>query len=387
MSSLIKKIETKIKIQEQIPDLIEKIDNILSNNNHILCEDDIDKLEREKIELEKKIIRYELSFDKKFNNFFYNIEDLEKTNGIEWLIPGVVPSETIGVYYGASGSGKSSLILRYCYEILKNYDNAYIFYIDADMGISKITELGIGIIMEQYQERFRYAGKSSDNISVVSQNLLKEIAQLQLKYPNKKYIVVEDSLTLITPRKHGFISVENLYRYEKKIRNAGGTVIVIHHLNKSGLIADSIQIENYSDYTYLVNRNEFNNSLLLIPKKASRYSIREKAYRIENRKIVEEVDFQTANISYTESYFVTIILELLLDGEMNQSEIIKYLKQISFFTKFSIGEKKVISLLEKWAKNGKWCFEHRVGDKNAKYYFLRQSEKLAKLPNKDIEGI
>ena len=72
---------------------------------------------------------------------------------------------------------------------------------------------------------------------------------------------------------------------------------------------------------------------------------------------------------------------------MNQSEIIKYLKQISFFTKFSIGEKKVISLLEKWAKNGKWCFEHRVGDKNAKYYFLRQSEKLAKLPNKDIEGI
>jgi hypothetical protein len=38
MSSLIKKIETKIKIQEQIPDLIEKIDNILSNNNYILCE-------------------------------------------------------------------------------------------------------------------------------------------------------------------------------------------------------------------------------------------------------------------------------------------------------------------------------------------------------------
>ena len=69
MSSLIKKIETKIKIQEQIPDLIEKIDNILSNNNYILCEDDIDKLEREKIELEKKIIRSELSFDKKFNNF------------------------------------------------------------------------------------------------------------------------------------------------------------------------------------------------------------------------------------------------------------------------------------------------------------------------------
>ena len=66
---------------------------------------------------------------------------------------------------------------------------------------------------------------------------------------------------------------------------------------------------------------------------------------------------------------------------MNQSEIMKYLKQISFFSKYSVGEKKVISWLEKWAKNGKWCFEQRAGEKNAKYYFISQSEKLKKLPN------
>ena len=33
---------------------------------------------------------------------------------------------------------------------------------------------------------------------------------------------------------------------------------------------------------------------------------------------------------------------------MNQSEIMKYLKQISFLSKYSIGEKKVLSLLDKW---------------------------------------
>ena len=387
MSDLIKKIENKIKIQERIPDLIEKIDNIISNSNHILSEDEIKQLKIEKIELEKKMIKPNLSFDKKFDNFFYKIEDLDNTPEIQWLISGVIPSSTIGVFYGAPGTGKSSILIRYCLEILKNYDNAYIIYIDADMAISKISELGIGNIIKQYGERFRYAGKSFDNISVVSQNLLKDVVSLQQEYPARQYIVLEDSLTLITPRRNGFIDVQQLYKYERKIRDLNGTIIIVTHLNKAGIFADSQQIENYADYTYLVQRNDFNSSILLIPKKASRYSIIEKAYRIENRKIVEEVDFQTANISYTESYFVTIILELLLDGEMNQSEIIKYLKQISFFTKFSIGEKKVISLLEKWAKNGKWCFEHRVGDKNAKYYFLRQSEKLAKLPNKDIEGI
>ena len=387
MNEILTKINQKINFQQKLKNEIENIDTILSKDIHILFDTEIDELKKERMNLEQKIIKSKLSFDKKFENFFYKIEDLDNTPEIQWLISGVIPSSTIGVFYGAPGTGKSSILIRYCLEILKNYDNAYIIYIDADMAISKISELGIGNIIKQYGERFRYAGKSFDNISVVSQNLLKDVVSLQQEYPARQYIVLEDSLTLITPRRNGFIDVQQLYKYERKIRDLNGTIIIVTHLNKAGIFADSQQIENYADYTYLVQRNDFNSSILLIPKKASRYSIIEKAYRIENRKIVEEVDFQTANISYTESYFVTIILELLLDGEMNQSEIIKYLKQISFFTKFSIGEKKVISLLEKWAKNGKWCFEHRVGDKNAKYYFLRQSEKLAKLPNKDIEGI
>ncbi|MGH2277532.1 AAA family ATPase [Aliarcobacter sp. ERUVET-7] len=381
MSSLIQKIENRIKNQQQIPDLIEKIDNIISNNSHIISQNELEQLKIEKIDLEKKIIKPNLSFAKKFDNFFYKIEDLDNTPEIQWLISGVIPSSTIGVFYGAPGTGKSSILIRYCLEILKNYDNAYIIYIDADMAISKISELGIGNIIKQYGERFRYAGKSFDNISVVSQNLLKDVVSLQQEYPARQYIVLEDSLTLITPRRNGFIDVQQLYKYERKIRDLNGTIIIVTHLNKAGIFADSQQIENYADYTYLVQRNDFNSSILLIPKKASRYSIIEKAYRTEDRKIVEEIDFEIANISHSESYFVNTILDLLKDGEINQSDIMKYLKQISFFTKYSIGEKKVISLLEKWAQNGKWCLEQRAGEKNAKYYFLYQTAKLEKLPN------
>lgn len=381
MSSLIQKIENRIKNQQQIPDLIEKIDNIISNNSHIISQNELEQLKIEKIDLEKKIIKPNLSFTKKFDNFFYKIEDLDNTPEIQWLISGVIPSSTIGVFYGAPGTGKSSILIRYCLEILKNYDNAYIIYIDADMAISKISELGIGNIIKQYGERFRYAGKSFDNISVVSQNLLKDVVSLQQEYPARQYIVLEDSLTLITPRRNGFIDVQQLYKYERKIRDLNGTIIIVTHLNKAGIFADSQQIENYSDYTYLVERNDFNSSILLIPKKASRFAIEKKAYKVENRQIIEEIDFEISNISHSESYFINTILDLLSDGEINQSDIIKYLKQISFFSKYSVGEKKVISWLEKWAKNGKWCLEQRAGEKNAKYFFLSQSEKLEKLQN------
>ena len=381
MSNIITQIENKIKIQERIPDLIEKIDNIISNSNHILSEDEIEQLKIEKIELEKKMIKSKLSFDEKFENFFYKIEDLDNTPKIQWLIAEVVPCTTIGVLYGAPGAGKSSVLLHYCYELLENYDNTYIIYIDADMSKAKISELGIVNIFKKYGDRFRYAGKSSDNLSFIAQNLLKEIVLLQIEFPDRKYIVIEDSLTLITPRKNGFIDVEKLYKHERKIRENNGTIIIVTHLNKANVFADTQQIENYADYTYLVQRNEFNDSILLIPKKASRYAIEKKAYKVENRKIIEEIDFEIANISHSESFLVNTISDLLKDGEMNQSEIMKYLKQISFFSKYNLGEKKVISLLEKWAKNGKWTIEQRVGEKNAKYYFISQTAKLAKLPN------
>lgn len=380
MNSIIAKIENKIKNQEQIPDLIYRIDGVLSNYSHLLSENEIIELKNEKIKLEKKFIKSNLSIDEKFNKFLYSSEEIKNVPETQWLINEVIPSGTIGVFYGGAGVGKSSLLIKFSKEILENYKNTYIIYIDADMALGKINDFGIGEMIKQYGERFRYAGKSSNNLSAVAQNLLKEIVQIQLDNPTRKYIVIEDSLTLITPRKQGFIDVEKLYRYEKQIRDFNGTIIIVTHLNKAGVFADSQQIENYADYTFLVQRNDFNSSILLLPQKASRYDIQQKAYKVENRNIIEEIDFQIANISYSESSFVNTILDLLSDGEMNQSEIMKYLKQISFLSKYSIGEKKVLSLLDKWSKMGKWSYEQRTNEKNAKFYYI-QTAKLTKLPN------
>jgi energy-coupling factor transporter ATP-binding protein EcfA2 len=382
--NIITKIENKIKKQEKIPDSIHRIDDILVSNSHLLEENEIVELRKEKIRLEKDLIKSNLCFKKRFNDFIYSAEEIESAPRTEWLIENVIPSRTIGVFFGASGSGKSTFMLYSLENILRNNQDTYIIYIDGDMSVNKIAELGISTLIREFGERFIYAGKTNDNFSENAQTFLKEILQLQVDYPNRKYVVFEDSLTLITPRKRGFIDVESLYKYEKQIRQKG-TVLVVHHLNKQGVFSDSSQIENFADYTYLVERNEFTSSLLLHPQKASRYAIDEKAYKILDRKIIEEIDFKMANISSSESAFVNIILDLLADGEMNQTEIMKYLKQISFFSKYSIGEKKVLSWLEKWSKNGKWSCEQRVNEKNAKFYYL-QTEKLAELPNNNKIG-
>ncbi len=380
MDDIVTKIEEKIKKQQKTPELIEKIDSILLNKYHYLSDSDKEALKKEKLRLEASLNKKNIPFKEKYKNFFYTYNDIQSAPITKWLIPNLIPQASIGVLIGPSGSGKTTLALFLCSIILDNCKNAYIIYIDGDMSITKIKEHGIAEMMDLYNNRFMYAGKNIDYFSDMCQSLLKDIVLEQKKHPERTYFVIEDSLTLIAKKRKGFIDTDHLYKYEKMLKDLNGGSLIIHHFNKAGVFADSQQIENYADYTYIIERNEFNSCILIHPQKASRYDIKGKAYLTINRKIEKEVDYQTANISGSESAFVNIILDLLSDGEMNQSEIMKYLKQISFFSKYSTGEKKVLSWLDKWAKNGKWAYEQRVNEKNAKIYYI-QTEKLAKLPN------
>ncbi len=388
MSEILTKINKKINFQKKLKNEIENIESILTKDIHILSENEIYELKKEKENLEKNLIKSKLSFDEKFKDFIYNFEEISEAKDIRWLVKYVIPEGSIGVFYGDSGSGKSTLMIEFCTHLLNEMSDLFIVYIDVDMNISKLKEIEIHELIKNFDKRFLYSGKEVKNVIETTQNFLQDIVELQKKHKNRRYLIIEDSLTLLSHKRNGFINTDLLYKYEKQLREAGATVVVIHHLNKSGVFADSQQIENYADYTYLVERNEFNNCILLKPRKASRFGIKEKAYLTENRKIIEEIDFNMANISYAESSFVKIIIDVLYDcDQMNQSEILKYLKQSSFFTKFCVGEKKIIAWLEKWAKNGKWEFEQRASDKNAKYYSLSQTEKLAKLPNIDKKEI
>ena len=185
MNEILTKINQKINFQQKLKNEIENIDTILSKDIHILSDTEIDELKKERMNLEQKIIKSKLSFDKKFENFFYKIEDLDNTPEIQWLILGVIPSSTIGVFYGAPGTGKSSILLHYCNILLEKYDNTYIIYIDADMSKAKVGETKENMAftvkdkIEELEEEKKYyysqckIEKLNDKIEVL-QELLEE---------------------------------------------------------------------------------------------------------------------------------------------------------------------------------------------------------------------
>jgi len=375
MNDILTKIEDKIKKQENIPTQIEKIDLILLNKRHYLSESEIKGLEAEKLKLQNELMLVNLTLEEKHKNFIYSQDDISNAPDISWLIDNVLPHRSIGVLIGRSGSGKTTVVINFCKSILAKEDEIYIVYIDGDMNTSKIREHGIGELMATYGKRFMYAGKSTEYFSEVTQNFLRDAVAEQERYQNRKYFIIEDSLTLTAKKKRGFIDTEHLYKYERKLRNAGGSSLLIHHTNKAGIFADSQQIENYADYTYLVQRNEFNSCILLHTQKASRYAIEGKAFLTEDRQIVKEVDYETANIDLREAQFVTYVLDALQDGEMNQSELISHLEKMRFFMEYKVGQKKSIGWLKKWREKGKWDCEKRASEKNAIFYWIKSDTK------------
>ena len=132
----------------------------------------------------------------------------------------------------------------------------------------------------------------------------------------------------------------------------------------------------------MLERNEFNSCILVHPQKASRYDIKGRAYITKDRKIIEEVNYETFNITQRELQFVKYVIDALEDGEMNQREILSYLEKVKYFSDYKIGQKKAIKWLQIWGEKDKWIYEQRPSEKNAIFYRLKsESEKLAKLPN------
>lgn len=370
--SIIAEIEEKIKYQEGIPNQLERIDHIILNNAHLLTPAEIENLKNEKYKLQSKLIEQNFSLEEKNKSFLYTTKDIENAPDLSWLIDNVIPKTSIGVLIGASGSGKSSVVLKYCSDILGQFENAHIVYIDGDMSQNKLKDVGVGKLMSQFGNRFIYAGKKTANFTNSAQKLLKDTAIEQKKYSERIYLVIGDSLSLITPKKRGFIDTEFLYKHEQVLREQGGTILHIHHTNKAGVFADSQHIENYADYTYLLERNNSNSCILLHPQKMSRFDIQGKAFLTKDRKIIKEVDYESANISLRESQFIYCIRDVLEDGEMNQGEILKHLEKMRFFTEFKVGQKKAITWLKKWGDLGKWKYEKRPEVKNALVFWIEE---------------
>ncbi len=386
---MLDKIKRKIVNSEKKQLSRDNLRVILKKHKHLLTSEEVDFVKKELEKLEDKSISSDLCVLKKHKDFMFSKDEIENADETKWLVQNIIPRSTIGVFVGESGSGKSTVVLELCKELLNNNSNTFIFFLDGDMSIQQLKQRDVHLLMKKYNNRFNYFGKDYEHFQEKSQELISDIVALQKKNSDRIYVVIQDSLSLTAKKKFGFIDTEKLYENDKELRKYGGNSVIIHHTNKNGVFADSQHIMNFCDYSFFVKRQDFNLCILIEKQKASRFDIKSFAFKVDDRKIIEKIDFDIAKIDKKDIAFINYVNDALEDAELNQSQIIKYLEEVRFFSEFKIGKTKTMKLLKEHSKIGNWSYEQRVDKKNSIVYFLNNSkkaEKLEKLKNtKDFE--
>ncbi|EGK7562555.1 AAA family ATPase [Campylobacter coli] len=303
---------------------------------------------------------------KKFSLKLENFQSCQES----WLLKDLIPKESLGLLYGSSGSGKTSICLYFCKEILKKDNEIRVFYINADMGLSSLKKYGFTNLLENFTNRFFVIDLTcSDKKFIYFENICDEIIKMQEKF---KVFVIIDSLNCVTRKIGRFIDPNYLFSKEKIIRKKGGTVLFIHHLNKSGVFSDSHQIVDYADFSYKCEYNVEMNSILLKPEKLGRFILEKIAFKVLNFSNLERMEFDSVEMSSYEIEFIKTVLEILKMGRFKQNELINLVLRNC---KRYVGREKARKLLQEYAKKGKWCMLKDRFDNNSIYYYLKNEEK------------
>ncbi|WP_170000334.1 AAA family ATPase [Campylobacter sp. RM9328] len=282
----------------------------------------------------------------------------------ETLIDGFLLEKSINIVWGKSGLGKTWL----CFAIAKYLSNLGVdsVYIDADNGIDLIKDRGYDEIIKELQGRITYINADFMDDSKTQMQKTLELIEEGAANGYEKALFILDSLSFfLGDGIYDEIKIYKLITFCKKIRRAGGTVIIIAHATKGGTnLRGSSSLINSVDEVWEVGAQpskagELN--FVLSPYK-QRLDVKESAFNIElkgcklNHAVPENI-----KIDEKEAALIEQIKSALLSGELNQNKIYKALEK-------SKGDRGVQAVLDRFC--GVYWDKFAGSGKNINYKLL-----------------
>lgn len=243
----------------------------------------------------------------------------------EFLIEGFLPEELITMIYSAGGSGKSFLsfaIAKRMCELGKK-----VFYLDFDNPVSVLKERHIDKLLIEKYENLRYIQRSS--LQIPPFDLVMHLEASAIKGMYKDCVFFLDSLI-------NFCDLFNdnrlmrLFDALKNMREAGATIIVLHHANKDGKnYQGSTCIRNAIDCMYKLNQRPANENELnfFLEVQKERASIIDNSFCLDVTSLdLPTLEKDIAMMSEYEFGFSAKAVKLLKEQEsLNKTEFLSLL--------------------------------------------------------------
>ncbi|ANE35691.1 ATPase, AAA family [Campylobacter iguaniorum] len=238
----------------------------------------------------------------------------------EFLIDGFLPKQLITMIYADGGMGKSALAQAVSKKLASSNTNC--FTIDLDNPMSVLESRNVSEFIDQIPN-FHYISRASLDICVTE--LLETFNKESHGSSYKDCLFIFDSLV-------NFVDVHNeaktMYVFEifKNMREAGATILLLHHSNKDGKNYQGVNtIRNAIDCMYQLSKRPSSNDELnfLLEVKKERAGIKDRAYSVKLPNFeLENMGETTARMSELEISFVTKAKKVLASTSIMQMQLL-----------------------------------------------------------------
>ena len=257
------------------------------------------------------------------DNLFNPLTSADFDQQTEFLLDGFIAKRLITLIYANGGMGKSFLSMAIAkYAAIQGMD---VYYLDFDNSLVTLTERNVEQLLLNPCPSLRYVHASK--VQMTANELLQNIANKAYGQCYQNSLFVFDSL-------RDFADVNNdaaamrLGESLKKIREAGGTIIGLHHSNKDGKnYQGSNNLRNSIDNMYKLIKIDAPSDQIrwILEVEKERVGITDQALAVKvNDLSMMTLDITTARLTDAEQVFITKIKVALTETPgLNKTELLE----------------------------------------------------------------
>jgi archaellum biogenesis ATPase FlaH len=252
-----------------------------------------------------------------------------------WLIEGFIPANMITSYYSGGGVGKTWLSYAIAKSILEM--GVKFYYLDFDNSIGTLIDRGVKSLVLNYPD-LKYVQRSKLDIEPIE--LINRMAFMPNIY--KGSVILIDSLRDVI-NVHNDNATRDIMQKLQNLRDAGATIILVHHTTKNNAGYDgSNNIKNSLDCLFKAKRLPHKESFVAINLQVEKERARVKdcTFAIDTTTLSLE-RLELTKLSKFEEEFIDDMRILLEDSPRNKSTLLEDLG-------FEKSNKKARSTLKKF---------------------------------------
>jgi len=185
-----------------------------------------------------------------FEKWALGVHDLHEEE-THFFIENFLVETAITMFYGKEKQGKSWLMYAITRMLCESDRIKKVFYIDQDNPKRQLKERGIDALIATHKEKLKYMAKGSTPVQGIE--LAEALAKPARMDAYKGCVFIYDSTRDFVRNTDSDIQSKQFMDTVKEIREAGGTVILVHHATKSGKVIDgSSEFTKSADNVYEV---------------------------------------------------------------------------------------------------------------------------------------